>query len=309
VGTLLKIKIFIKNNVKSSRLAAVCVIVVITIIGVYLLYPSHATGPYTTAEAETGVYAGGASPASSTSASGGSYIKYASGSSSGIVDSSTIANKFMLGFQGWFQCPTDGSPNAAWLHWFSGTPPTGPLTDFWPDVSELTLAEKCDTGLKLPNGSPAYLFSDYNAQTVLRQFQWMQQYNIDGVMLQRFASELSDPRFLAERNQVTQNVMNAANSTGRTFDIMYDISGQSESTLVSTIENDWTSLVNTQNVTKNAHYLHQNGKPIVVLWGFGFSGRPGTPADLTALLNFFHKNSNPALDATVMGGVDNNWRS
>jgi hypothetical protein len=139
--------------------------------------------------------------------------------------------------------------------------------------------------------------------------QWMQQNNIDGLMLQRFVSELSSPNMVTERNQVTKNVMAGANATGRTFDVMYDITGQNAATLVSTIENDWTSQVNTVGVTGNTHYLHQNGKPVVVLWGFGFSDRPGTPADLTTLLDFFHNNPNPALDATVMGGVNNDWRT
>ncbi|HET8708873.1 MAG TPA: glycoside hydrolase family 71/99-like protein [Candidatus Saccharimonadales bacterium] len=227
----------------------------------------------------------------------------------GVVDNSTIVNKFLLGYQGWFQTPNDGSQGATWRHWFSGIPPAGPLVDFWPDVSELTSAERCDTGLTLPNGQPAYLFSDYNQQTVVRHFEWMQDNGLDGVMLQRFCSELSISYMFAERNQVTRNVMAGCAATGRTFNIMYDISGQDAATLVSTIENDWQYLVDTLGVTNDPHYLHQNGKPLVVLWGFGFSDRPGTPADLQALLDFFRNNANPAYRATVMGGVNNDWRT
>jgi len=278
-------------------------------IGSYLLFSARAGTPTASIEAELGSRNGNLSSGSDSTASGGSYIKFGQAGATGTVDSSTIANKFMLGYQGWHQCPTDGSPGAAWRHWFGGTPPSSPLIDFWPDTSELTSAEKCDTGLKLPNGSPAYLFSDYNQQTVVRQFQWLKDNNIDGVMLQRFSSELSSSNMFTERNQVTKNVMAGANATGRTFDIMYDISGQNASTLVSTLENDWKYLVDTEGVTSNAHYLHQGGKPVVVLWGFGFSDRPGTPADLATLLDFFHNNPNPAYRATVMGGVNNDWRS
>ncbi len=227
----------------------------------------------------------------------------------GSVDASTMDRKFMLGYQGWFQTPCDGSPSPAWRHWFGGTPPNSPLIDMWPDVSELTTGERCDTGLKLPNGQPAYLFSAYNQTTVVRHFQWMQQNGIDGVMLQRFTSELSNSAMFAERNKVTQNVQVGSEQTGRVFTIMYDISGQNASTLVSTIQNDWKYMVDTLKVTSSSRYLKQGGRPLVVIWGFGFSDRPGTPSDLQTLLNFFHNNTNPAYRATMMGGVNNDWRT
>jgi hypothetical protein len=139
--------------------------------------------------------------------------------------------------------------------------------------------------------------------------QWMQQNNMDGVMLQRFTSELSSPDMLIERNQVKANVKAGAEATGRVFNIMYDISGQNAATLVPTIENDWKSLVDTQNVTASPRYLKEGGRPLVTLWGFGVADRPGTPADLATLLDFFHNNPNPAYRATVMGGVNNDWRT
>lgn len=229
------------------------------------------------------------------------------------VDASTIDHKFLLGYQGWFQCPTDGSPGAAWRHWFAAaTGPsltTGVQFDAWPDTRQLTAAEKCDTGLTLPDGSPAYLFSDYNPQTVLRQFQWMRAQNLDGVMLQRFTSELASKNMFPERNQVARNVMAAAAQTGRAFAITYDISGQDPATLVSTIENDWAYLVDTLGATRSHRYLRQAGRPVVELWGFGFPDRPGAPADLQALLDFFHDNPDPAYRAYVVGGVDNDWRT
>jgi hypothetical protein len=302
------------TNVRSdSRKMALLISVagLCVVFGVYLIFRVSAAGAVVTVEPEKGTLAAGATAITDTTASNGSAVKFAPGSTggTGVVDATTLAGKFMLGYQGWHQCPTDGSPSPAWRHWFSGTPPSGTLFDYWPDTSELSAAEKCDTGLKLPNGQPAYLFSDYNQQTVVRQMQWLKDNNMDGVMLQRFTSELSDPAMLAERNQVTKNVMAGTSQTGRTFTIMYDISGQNASTLVSTIENDWKSLVDTVGVTKNGRYLNQGGRPLVVIWGFGFSDRPGTPADLNTLLDFFHNNANPAYRATVMGGVNNDWRT
>jgi hypothetical protein len=232
-------------------------------------------------------------------------LQLASGESA--VDASTIVGKFMLGYQGWHQCPNDGSSETTWRHWFGSAPPNQPLVDYWPDVSELTPDERFDTGLTLPNGQPAYLFSDYKMATVVRHFEWMKANGMDGVMLQRFCSELSSNHMFTVRNQVTRNVMAGAAATGRVFNIMYDISGQDATTLVATIKNDWQYLVDTIGVTSSSRYLRQAGKPVVSIWGFGFSDRPGTPADLANLLDFFHNNPNPAYQATVIGGVNNDW--
>lgn len=282
-------------------------------------------------ESEIAVPSGNISRVTDTSAAGGQYVLFGSTqnsptatitqptspptltpaptSTTGTVDATSMDRKFMLGYQGWHQTPCDGSASPAWRHWFSGTPPTGPLIDAWPDTTELTTAERCDTGLKLGNGQTAYLFSDFNATTVLRHFQWMQQNNMDGVWLQRFSSELSSSAMFAERNKVALNVKAGAESTGRVFGIMYDISGQNASTLVSTLENDWKYMVDTLKVTQSSRYIKQNGLPVVTIWGFGFSDRPGTPSDLNTILNFFHNNTNPAYRAYVMGGVNNDWRT
>ncbi len=294
-----------------KKIILIIVILTVALVGTFLLVGSHAQNPATSLEAEGGTISAPAVSITDATASSGNALQFkATGSTNGgTVDATTLNHKFMLGYQGWHQCPTDGSQGAAWRHWFGGSPPSSPLIDFWPDTSELTPTERCDTGLKLPNGQPAYLFSDYNQQTVARHFKWMADNGIDGVMLQRFSSELSSTAMFAERNKVTQNVMAGASASGRTFNIMYDISGQNGSTLVSTLENDWKYLVDTTGVTKSSRYLKQNGLPVVTIWGFGFSDRPGTPADLAAVLDFFHNNSNPAYRAYVMGGVNNDWRT
>ncbi len=311
-----KMPAMLKKDGKLNTKVALIFALSFALVGGLIILITRAAGSSAVFEAESGTLSSPASVVSDTTASGGKYLQFGTGGttttpppSAGTVDATTLDHKFMLGYQGWHQCPNDGSTSSAWRHWFNGTPPTNPLVDYWPDVSELTAAERCDTGLKLPNGQPAYLFSDYNAATVNRHFQWMQQNGIDGVMLQRFTSELSISYMFAERNKVTSNVQAGAEANGRTFNIMYDITGTPASSLVSTIENDWKYMVDNQKATASARYLHQGGKPVVVLWGFGFSDRPGTPADLQTLLNFFHNNANPAYDAYVMGGVNNDWRT
>ena len=95
---------------------------------------------------------------------------------SNVVDPTTLNGKLMFGYQGWFACPGDGSPLDTWEHWFRrGMPAAATLrVDMWPDVSELSESERCNTPLMLPNGRPAQLYSAYNPRTVDRHFAWLQ---------------------------------------------------------------------------------------------------------------------------------------
>ena len=222
------------------------------------------------------------------------------------VDPGTLNRKLMMGYQGWFLCPGDGSPIGSWVHWFRNNNPvaTNATVDFWPDISELQTDELFATSMTLPGGSAARVYSAFNQKTVLRHFKWMKDYNLDGVFLQRFSSELSSSSFFAVRNQVLANVRSGAETYGRVFAVMYDISGQSASTLVSTLTNDWGYLVNTLQVTNSPRYIRHRGKPVVAIWGFGFTDRPGTPTDAQTVINFFK-----AAGVTVMGGVPTYWRT
>jgi len=176
--------------------------------------------------------------------------------------------------------------------------------DFWPDVSELGTDELFSTRMTLPDGSPAKLYSAFNQKTVLRHFQWMQDNQLDGVFLQRFTTELADPAFFALRNQVTANVQAGAEKYGRTFAIMYDISGQPTNTLVRVLTNDWNYLTHSLHVTDSPRYVQHHGKPVVAIWGLGFAGRQDTPALAQAIINDFK-----AAGCTVMGGVPAYWRT
>jgi hypothetical protein len=228
------------------------------------------------------------------------------GNSSQVVDAGTMKGKLLMGYQGWFGCPADGSGNYRWSHWFRRRQPTADdiSVDALPDVSELGTDELFPTEMTYSNGRPVSLYSAYNKKTVARHFKWMQDNGLDGVFLQRFTVELSRPSQFTFRNQVTLNVEHGAEAYGRVFAMMYDISGQSEDTVVSTLTNDWTYLVHTLHITDSTRYLRENGKPVVAIWGFGFADRHGTPQDAQAVIRFF-KNAG----CTVMGGVPTGWRT
>jgi hypothetical protein len=230
-----------------------------------------------------------------------SFFRLASG-----VDASTMNHKLLMGYQGWFSAPGDGSAQNSWVHWFGNNTPTADNAnfDFWPDTSELDADELFSTSMTYSNGSPAKLYSAYKQKTVVRHFKWMQQNNLDGVFFQRFLSDLSGGNISALRNQVALNVKAGAETYGRVFAIMYDISGYSTNTLVSKLTNDWLYLINTQQVTNSPAYLHHNGKPVVAIWGFGFSGRSDTPQQGQQAINWFK-----AAGCTVMGGLPTHWRT
>lgn len=224
------------------------------------------------------------------------------------VDATTLNHKLMMGYQGWFACPQDGSAPNQWWHWFHNQTPTAANAnmDFLPDLSELASNELFTTGMTASNGSPVELYSSAVRQTVLRHFQWLQANQLDGVFLQRFLSDLSSPQFLSFRNQVTANVRAGAENWGRVFAIMYDLSGQPTNTLVSSLTNDWLYLVNTLKVTSSPRYLSHRGRPVVALWGFGFNdgNHLASPQQAQTVIQWFKSRN-----VTVLGGVPTYWRT
>ena len=229
-----------------------------------------------------------------------------------IVDPTTLDRKLMFGYQGWFACPDDGSPLAAWEHWFVRGQPARAATlrvDMWPDTSELSAEERCPTPLTLPSGAPAQLYSAYNPKTVDRHFRWMQEYDLAGVFLQRFTVRLDNPALLGFRDRVAQNVRSAAESNGRVFAIMYDISGHPRESVVAAVERDWIHLVDTLHVTDSARYLHHRGRPLLAIWGLGFTDRSPTAAQAAELIDFFKNNPDSRYRVTLLGGVPARWRT
>jgi hypothetical protein len=229
----------------------------------------------------------------------------------GVVDATTLDRKMLFGYQGWFLAPGDGSPVNAWTHWFrNGTPTAANLTfDLWPDTSELGADELYPTQLKNGDGSAAALYSAYNAKTVARHTAWMKAAGIDGVAVQRFLAELQDQRFFAVRNRVAENVRAGAEANGRVFAIEYDITSTPEANLTAWLQNDWKYLVDTLKITASDRYLRDGGKPVLFLWGLGFSDRPGTAAQVQGLIDWFTKTAGPQYVVTLVGGVPTHWRT
>jgi hypothetical protein len=222
------------------------------------------------------------------------------------LDLSTLIGKHVAGYQGWFSCPQDGS-GIGWRHWFSGNHPRSHnlVIDMWPDTSELGPDELCPTGLTMRPGKPAYLYSAENRKTVARHFQWMRDYGIDGVALERFASELKNAQTISFVNTVLNNVRVGAEEAQRGFFVMYDLSG-SDSDVVNRVSGDWNELTESMHMTESPSYMRHRGKPIVGLWGIGVIDRPITTEQASALITFFR---NATVPATIVGGVPAYWRT
>lgn len=225
-----------------------------------------------------------------------------------VVDASTMTGKVLCGYQGWFNTPCDGE-GRGWVHWGHGKMEPGTASvDLWPDMTELSPEERCPSGFLYPDGTPAELFSSYNTATVARHFQWMRDYGIDGVFLQRFASGLRDPRVLKHYRQVLSNVRAGANEYGRVWGLMYDLSGVKSSQMDKVID-DWKFLVDQTHLTTDPRYIHQRGKPVVAVWGLGFNDGRDPLLDAGVRLIRFLKDDPKYGNNTVMIGVPRDWRT
>jgi hypothetical protein len=92
----------------------------------------------------------------------------------------------------------------------------------------------------------------------------MRRYGLDGVLVQRFLSDIPSSR--AQGDGVLKNVMAAAEKTGRTFAIEYDISGAHADTMAEALQKDWRYVVD---------YLHVTASPVISTIRASRSSRSG----------------------------------
>jgi hypothetical protein len=221
----------------------------------------------------------------------------------------SVKGRVICGYQAWFNAYGDGSPVARWRHWSAGqynsnngSPAPGAISfEAYPDVKEYPAAVMFQTNLGNTHiGNPAKLFTSWQQQTINLHFSWMQQHGIDGAALQRFLGETRDGVFKSNRDSVTVRLRRAAEQYQRSFYIMYDMSADD----TTYFKNDWLHIENNLGVVNSPYYAHQDGKPVICLWGFGFTGRPNVPAHSIAIINWLK-----AKGYYVIGGVPTHWRT
>ncbi len=226
------------------------------------------------------------------------------------VDTSTLEGKVMTGYQGWFNAKGDGA-NLGWTHWSkSKDKPFGPgnvTVDLWPDMSEYGKSERFETEFRQADGRKAEVFSSHTRETVIRHFEWMRDYGIDGAFVQRFARGAMRDDQRHHKNVVLSNAREGANLTGRSYAVMYDLSGLPRGG-TAYVKEDWAMLRSQMNMTADPAYQHHNGKPLVAVWGIGFNDR-SKPREYTleecrSLIEFLQADG-----CAIMIGSPSGWRN
>lgn len=232
------------------------------------------------------------------------------GPSRSDVDRSTLDGKVLCGYQGWFGAPHDGS-GGGYIHWGRDSFRLGPglfTVDMWPDLAEYDPADLFAVpGLKMPDGSPARVYSAYRKSPVLLHCKWMRQYGIDGVFMSRFTVQTLSPDRRRHADQVLANVREGCNREGRVWAMMLDVSGPAVMTTQSVV-NDWIHLCDDMKIREDGCYLYHQGKPVVLLWGFGFADRFWTPRQAAQVIDFF-KHGPKYGGVYLIGGIDPSWRT
>jgi hypothetical protein len=223
------------------------------------------------------------------------------------VDATTLRGKVLAGYQGWFRCPGDAA-GQGWVHWSRDGKRIAPETltfEMWPEMSEY--AERfAAPGFWYPEGKQAELFSSDSAATVLRHFEWMHDYGIDGAWLQHFLVDIQggpSERNYQSRHRVLAHVRAAAQQTGRVWALTFDMTGTKPERILELLTSEWKKLVD-DGVANDARYLHEKGLPVVEV--FGFYPATLSPEIAGAVIDFF-KSSGP-YQAYLVGGGDWNWR-
>jgi glycoprotein endo-alpha-1,2-mannosidase len=226
-----------------------------------------------------------------------------------------LKGKVFCGYQGWYRTPTDGS-GLGWEHYETYNEDFEPGQvgiDYWPDMSEATESEKFETPFKHKDGNSAYVYSSENSQTVDRHFRWMADYGIDGIFLQRFALDVvgfhhQSNLLKPSNNRVVENVRKAALHHKRAYAIMYDLSGMPHGEMHRVID-DWKDLNDSQDLLHSPAYLKDEGRPVVAIWGVGFSdNRKYTLKEVEQLMDFL-KNDPKYGGCSILLGLPTHWRT
>ncbi len=218
---------------------------------------------------------------------------------------SEFKGKSVAGYQAWF---TASETNSDWVHWPKGSsqrPAVGNSSfEIYPDVRDYDPEKLHHTGFaNLGNRDPSVLFS--SVDVIDTHFEWMKDAGIDGIALQRFIGDTPYPITYSSVSKLSR-VKNAAEENNKIFYICYDMSSaKDEDAWVESIKFDWVfNIEQTNALTSSPAYATVDGKPVVQIWGPGFSSRAGNAAGTIELIEFLRGRG-----CYVIGGVPTGWRT
>jgi len=214
---------------------------------------------------------------------------------------SEFKGKSVAGYQAWF---TANATNAGWVHWSGNERPI--VGDFsfevYPDMRDYDEDEKYNSGFApFGNGEPATLFS--SAEVIDTHFDWMEEADIDGIALQRFITGVGKVITDVQHSKPIL-VKHAAEASDRIFYVCYDMSGNSAD-WAERIKFDWVfNIEQAYGLTSSPSYATVDDKPVVQVWGPGFTSRLGNVTETLDLIQFLKDRG-----CYVIGGVPTNWRT
>lgn len=215
----------------------------------------------------------------------------------------------MAGYQGWFNTPSDGAERG-WVHYSKRGKfePGSTNIDLWPDVSEYKVTYP--TAFTFPDGKPARVFSSHDASTVDLHFKWMKDYQLDGVFMQRFVADLKNKKSSNHITTVLGHALTSATKYKRAIAVMYDFSGMQEKD-ADLVISDWKYLVDSLKITRRGlkqSYLYHKEKPLVALWGVGFSDHRKYSLNAVKKIMDFLQNDPEYGGCSILLGVPAKWR-
>ncbi len=226
------------------------------------------------------------------------------------TEQNNIIGKGIAGYQVWFHAGND--VDSSWHHWSQDAklptagnvhPEIYPYTDDYVENG----ATLYQSGLgDLGNGNAALLFNSADREIIKTHMQWAEEYDIDGLAVQRFYSATYPMR--SNGRNTLQIIQEEAEAHDRLFYVMYDFSYASRNdpeTFIRNVQLDFIYNVEEKGVASSPNYGHADGKPVVCLWGL--HGDPaseyfcGTTA--TILIDWFHSRGY----YVIGGSPDNNY--
>jgi hypothetical protein len=226
---------------------------------------------------------------------------------------SEFRGKSFAGYQLWHEA---GNKPEDWRHWSYGKLPAAGRgnhnTETFPYLADYQ--GKANVTLyptnfaNLGNGNPASLYNATDKGVIDIQMSLLQKAGFDGVAIQRNAPVGRDMKYTSTDDYYV-SIRNACEKNGRSFYVMYcmpDINNGSQSPedLVEGIKRDWVyQMEQIYSLTSSPAYATVNGKPVVELWGLGYSTILVNKPQALALAQFFKERG-----CYVIAGVPRDWR-
>ncbi|KXN89312.1 hypothetical protein AN958_05885 [Leucoagaricus sp. SymC.cos] len=223
-------------------------------------------------------------------------------------DPSTIQDKFLVLYTGWYACPGDGEPispdHHGWKQWFDEQTPDmeRPHVDVYPDLSSYSPSELYPVpGLVNNTDEQCFLFS---------HFHWMAEHGVDGAFVERWVGNLEVGQEHSRKfcDDVMGCVREAAEKESRVFAIQYHVGSIPADEITNILEQDWENVVsNEKGFLSSPNYLREKGMPVIAVEGLGWRDAGHTPDLVRSIVSMFRRNMPEGV--YIMAYIPTYWRT